>query len=88
MSKPLQGRHFIDTQEWSRDELELAIETSFDLKRKFYRDEPHALLRDRTLFMLFWEQSTRTRNSFEAGMTQLGGHAHDLSPEKLQVSHG
>ena len=88
MSKPLQGRHFIDTQEWTRDELELVLETSSDLKRKFYRDEPHALLRDRTLFMLFWEQSTRTRNSFEAGMTQLGGHAHDLSPEKLQVSHG
>jgi ornithine carbamoyltransferase len=88
MSKPLQGRHFIDTQEWTRAELELLLETSSDLKRKFYRDEPHALLRDRTLFMLFWEQSTRTRNSFEAGMTQLGGHAHDLSPEKLQVSHG
>ena len=82
MSKPLQGRHFIDTQEWTRDELELVLATSADLKRKFYRDEPHALLRDRTLFMLFCEQSTRTRNSFEAGMTQLGGHAHDLTPGK------
>ncbi len=88
MSKPMRGRHFIDTQEWSDREIELLIETSADLKRKFHRDEPHALLRDRTLFMLFFEQSTRTRNSFEAGMTQLGGHAHDLTPEKLQVSHG
>jgi N-acetylornithine carbamoyltransferase len=88
MSKPLRGRHFIDTEEWSDREIELLLETSSDLKRKFYRDEPHALLRDRTLFMLFFEQSTRTRNSFEAGMTQLGGHAHDLTPEKLQVSHG
>ncbi|PIV81541.1 ornithine carbamoyltransferase [bacterium CG17_big_fil_post_rev_8_21_14_2_50_64_8] len=88
MSKPLQGRHFITTQEWSTSELELALQTSWDLKRKFYRDEPHALLRDKTLFMLFFEQSTRTRNSFEAGMTQLGGHAHDLAPGKLQISHG
>ncbi len=88
MSKPLHGRHFITTQEWSADELELLLQTSWDLKRKFYRDEPHALLRDKTLFMMFYEQSTRTRNSFEAGMTQLGGHAHDLSPNKLQVSHG
>jgi len=88
MSKPLHGRHFITTQDWSRDELELLLATSGDLKRKFYRDEPHALLRDKTLFMLFYEQSTRTRNSFEAGMTQLGGHAHDLTPDKLQVSHG
>ena len=88
MSKPMQGRHFITTQEWTDDEIELLLETSWDLKRKFYRDEPHALLRDKTLFMMFYEQSTRTRNCFEAGMTQLGGHAHDLTPDKLQVSHG
>jgi ornithine carbamoyltransferase len=88
MDQPLLGRHFITTQEWSEDELELLLKTATDLKRKFQRDEPHAWLRDRTLFMLFYEQSTRTRNSFEAGMTQLGGHAHDLSPGKLQVSHG
>ncbi len=88
MSKPLRGRHFLDTEEWNDQEIELLLQTAWDLKRKFYRDEPHALLRDRTLFMLFFEQSTRTRNSFEAGMTQLGGHAHDLTPEKLQVSHG
>ncbi len=88
MSKPLQGRHFITTQEWSAEEIELLLQTSWDLKRKFYRDEPHALLRDKTLFMMFYEQSTRTRNSMEAGMTQLGGHAHFLSPDKLQLSHG
>jgi len=88
MSKPLLGRHFISTQEWTDAELELLLETSGDLKDKFLRDIPHATLRDRTLFMLFFEQSTRTRNSFEAGVTQLGGHAHDLTPGKLQVSHG
>ncbi len=88
MSKPLHGRHFITTREWADDEIELLLQTSWDLKRKFYYDEPHALLRDKTLFMMFYEQSTRTRNSFEAGMTQLGGHAHDLTPDKLQVSHG
>jgi len=88
MSKALHGRDYITTQEWSTEELELLLQTSWDLKRKFYRDESHALLRDKTLFMMFYEQSTRTRNSFEAGMTQLGGHAHDLTPDKLQVSHG
>ncbi len=88
MSKILQGRSFISTQDWRDDELELLLETAFDLKRKFYRDEPHALLRDRTLFALFFEQSTRTRNSMEAGMTQLGGHCHVLTPDKLQLAHG
>ena len=44
----------------------------------FKAGEPHRLLPDRTLFMLFLDKSTRTRNAFEAGMTQLGGHAIDL----------
>ncbi len=38
--------------------------------------------------MLFLDKSTRTRNAFESGMTQLGGHAIYLDAEKTQVSHG
>ena len=85
MAKDLRGRHFISTQEWTDDEIELVLATSTELKEKFASGDPHRLLPDKTLFMMFYEQSTRTRNSFEAGMTQLGGHAHDLTPEKLQV---
>ena len=44
---------------------------------------PHKYLEDQTLFMIFYNQSLRTRNSFEAGMTQLGGHAHFLDPDKI-----
>ncbi len=88
MSKAMRGRHFLATQEWQDAEIELLLATATNLKHRFYREEPHALLRDKTLFMLFFEQSTRTRNAFEAGMTQLGGHAHDLTPQKLQLSHG
>ena len=49
---------------------------------------PHRLLPDKTLFMLFLDKSTRTRNAFETGMTQLGGHAIFLDADKTQVAHG
>jgi len=46
--------------------------------------QPHNhLLPGKTLFLIFYNQSLRTRNSFEAGMTQLGGHAHFLDPNKI-----
>ncbi len=88
MSNRLERRDFITTAEWSVDELELMFQTADELKQKFRRGELTPSLQNLTLFMLFFEQSTRTRNSFEAGMTQLGGHAHDLTPDKLQISHG
>lgn len=85
----LKGRDFITTQDWSKDDLETLFEVSKDLKKKFALGEyTDHLLRAKTLFMMFFEQSTRTRNSIEAGITQLGGHAHDLTPEKMQISHG
>jgi ornithine carbamoyltransferase len=37
---------------------------------------------------MFFEQSTRTRNSMEAGITQLGGHAHFLDTSNMQIAHG
>jgi ornithine carbamoyltransferase len=88
MELNLTGRHYIGDMDWSMQELDLLFHVAGDLKEKFKRGIPHAMLRDKTLFMIFFEQSTRTRNSFEAGMTQLGGHAHDLTPDKMQISHG
>ena len=88
MHSLLRGKHFITTQEWTKEELDMVLEVAKDLKRRFALGEPHRLLQDKTLFMMFFEQSTRTRNSFEAGSTQLGAHAHDLTPDKMQISHG
>lgn len=82
------GRHYIGDMDWSIEELNTLYNLAGELKQKFRRGEPHRYLPDQTLFMLFFEQSTRTRNSFEAGITQLGGHAHDLTPDKMQISHG
>ncbi|MCL0076984.1 N-acetylornithine carbamoyltransferase [Dehalococcoidia bacterium] len=76
----LRGRDFLTWLDFSRDEIEAMLDTACDLKRKFIRREPHRVLERMTLHMLFYNASLRTRNSFEAGMTQLGGHAHFLQP--------
>ncbi len=76
----LRGRDFLTWLDFSRDEIDAMLDTAHDLKRKQIRREPHRILDGMTLHMLFYNSSLRTRNSFEAGMTQLGGHAHFLQP--------
>ena len=82
------GRDWITTEEWTDAELDVMIDVAGDLKRKFKRRVPHRYLPDQTIFLMFFDKSTRTRNSFEAGATQLGGHAHFLTADAMQVSHG
>jgi ornithine carbamoyltransferase len=72
MSNSFLGRDYITTQEWSKDELEQALRLSSELKDKKHKGIPHRLLVDKTVFLFFFDKSTRTRNSFEAGITQLG----------------
>ncbi len=88
MQTNLRGRDMITTQEWTLDELETVFDVAWDLKRRRALGEPHALLRDKVLAMLFFFSSTRTRASFEAGMAQLGGHAQFIDSETTQISHG
>ncbi len=88
MKTNMTGKDYISTQDWSDQEIETALQVSDYLKMKMALGEPHRLLPDKTLFMIFFDKSTRTRNSFEAGVTQLGGHAHDLTPDMMQISHG
>lgn len=84
----LHGRDLITTQEWSKDEIETALAVAADLKYKKRNDIAHRLLPDKTVFLFFFDKSTRTRNSFEAGITQLGGHAHFIEASTSQVAHG
>ncbi len=88
MKERLRGRHLITLDDWTTDEIDAMIDVSSELKRLRAMGQLLDLLRNKTLFMIFFEQSTRTRNSMEAAMTQLGGHAHDLTPDKMQLSHG
>ncbi len=73
------GRDFLAETDFTPVELKRILEVAEELKLQnemgTYHDD---MLRVKTLFMLFYNQSLRTRNSFEAGMTQLGRHAQYL----------
>lgn len=84
----LKGRHVISLADFTRDELYLVLDTAAELKLKLKYGEPHKYLEGKTLGMIFERPSTRTRVSFEVGMTQLGGHAQFLASESLQLKRG
>jgi N-acetylornithine carbamoyltransferase len=88
LPKSLRGKDYIETKDWTTKEIELALKTAEDLKKKFRAGKPHRHLPDKTVFLFFFDKSTRTRNSFEAGATQLGAHAHFIAAETSQVAHG
>jgi len=73
--------------DYSREELETILDVSLDLKRKLAMGEEAELLKNKTLAMVFANPSTRTRTSFEAAMTQLGGHAQFHTPQVMQIAH-
>ncbi|HCD71089.1 ornithine carbamoyltransferase [Thermovirga lienii] len=88
MQTIFRGKHFITLTEWTKEEIETLLECSYELKRAFAMDRPTIYLPNKTVFLMFFEQSTRTRNSMEAGITQLGGHAHFLDTSNMQIAHG
>ena len=86
--RTLAGRDYIETIDWTVEELEEILAVAGELKDDRKHGRSHRLLAEKTLYMLFLDKSTRTRNAFETGMTQLGGHAIFLDPDRTQVSHG
>ena len=88
IAESLKGRSFTRVADWSREELLSVLDFADDLKERQARREEHHLLPGRTLAMIFQKPSTRTRVSFEVGMTQLGGHALYLAAGDLQLGRG
>jgi N-acetylornithine carbamoyltransferase len=88
MQTDLRGRDYISDMDFSKEEIETVLDVAFKLKRDRALGIPHPLLRDKTLALLFFFSSTRTRSSFEVGMAQLGGHAAFIDSETTQISHG
>jgi len=76
------------TQDWSVEQLTVALDTADQLKQEFKNGVPTLHLPHKTIFLIFFDKSTRTRNSFEAGITQLGGHGHFIDSGTSQIAHG
>ncbi len=81
-------RHFLSLLDFSSDELHALIDHAIDVKKRLKSGSPHTPLNGKILAMVFEKSSTRTRVSFEAGMSQLGGHAMFLSPQNIQLGRG
>jgi ornithine carbamoyltransferase len=84
----MSARHFLTLLDLSPDELNQLISRAIELKQDWLNGKIHEPLKNRTLAMVFEKSSTRTRVSFETGMTQFGGHALFLSPRDSQLGRG
>jgi ornithine carbamoyltransferase len=84
----LKGRDFTRVGSWTSEELRTVLDLADRLKQAQAEREPHELLPGRMLGMIFQKPSTRTRVSFEVGITQLGGHGLYLAASDLQLGRG
>jgi ornithine carbamoyltransferase len=81
-------RHFLTLNDLTRDELLALLQRASELKKLQRRGIAHDSLKGKVMAMIFAKSSTRTRVSFEAGMTQLGGSAMFLSSADTQMGRG
>ncbi len=73
-------RHFLNTADWSRPELQAMITDARAMKSALQGPGVSDALGGKTVALLFFNNSLRTRTSFDVGARQLGGHAVVLSP--------
>src|SRR5579884_2082301 len=82
-------RHVLDLDDFSRDEIELVLETTDEMREVLARDIPRVpALRGTTVATLFYEASTRTRASFELAGKVLGADVINLSASGSSVEKG
>ena len=81
-------RHFLTLMDVSPDELRQILQRAIELKAMQRRGDIYQPFVGKVLGMVFEKSSTRTRISFEAGMSQFGGSAIFLSPRDTQLGRG
>ncbi len=81
-------KHLLKLEDWTSEEIIEALNLADQLKYEQKHGIEHKILAGKTLGMIFEKASTRTRVSFEVGMTQLGGYPLFLSSNDLQIGRG
>src|SRR5574344_237746 len=81
-------KHLLKLEDWSSQEIIDCLNLADQLKYEQKHGIEHKVLKGKTLGMIFEKSSTRTRVSFEVGMTQLGGYPLFLSSNDLQIGRG
>ncbi len=85
----IRGRDFLRTSDFSTEELELILKRASQMKLALKKGQPsQQCLAGKSIAMLFQKPSTRTRLSFDVGISQLGGHPIYLNWGDLQLGRG
>jgi len=79
------GRDLITTADWKKEEIDLVLTLAREMREKRFEKPFTELLKHRTFLMFFYNPSVRTRQSFEAAATELGGHAQFLEPKSMRL---
>src|SRR5450755_1303410 len=80
----MRPRHFLSTLDWSRAEIEGILDDAHEMKRMRRTSAPLGAheLAGKSVALVFFNPSLRTRSSFEIGVFEMGGHAVVLEPGK------
>ncbi len=78
-------KHLVSLHALKPEQIHEILTLAARFKIELKQGKEHALLKQKTLAMIFEKPSTRTRVSFEVGMVQLGGHVINLRPDDIQM---
>ena len=81
-------KHLLTLADLSKEELYEVLDLADTLKKEVKQGIFIEYLKNKTLGMIFEKASTRTRVSFEVGMSQLGGYALYLNGNDMQLGRG
>lgn len=82
----LKGKDVLTSNEWAKEELDQVLDLAFKFKAMGEKAKSLEILKGKTLMLLFFRTSTRTRISFTGAMQQLGGFVQVPDPGGLRLS--